>query len=345
MKRIEKMDLDAILLSTLDLWSQMSGKTIFITGGTGFFGMWLLESFVYINRKINLNAKLIILTRNKIAFTEKYPFTIDYDEVLYIEGDVSNFKYPDYTIDYVIHAATEANEKVNTEQPLLMLDTIINGTKHVLNLAIAKNVKSLLLTSSGVVYGKQPVEITKLSEDFNGGPNINSFTSVYAEGKRVAELLCSIYYSKSNLPVKIARCFTFVGPYLPLDRQFAIGNFIHDVLKNIPIKINSDGSGLRGYLYASDLATWLWTILLKGKNNYPYNVGSDHEISFKNVASIISEYGMVNEIIVLNKLNEHQKKNRYIPSVKRCKEELFLLRNVELEQAILKTINFYKNDY
>lgn len=344
MKRIDIVDLNSILENTSDLWKDIEEKTIFITGGTGFFGLWLLESFVFINRNLGLNAKLILLTRNKKSFIEKYPFVKEYSEISYIEGDILDFQYPSGPIDYIIHAATEASAKLNMEQPLAMLDTIIKGTKHVLDLAIKKNVNSFLLTSSGAVYGIQPSILTHVYENYNGAPDTNNFLSAYGEGKRISELMCSIYFEKNKLPIKIARCFAFVGPYLPLDRHYAIGNFIKNVLENVPINISSNGSSIRSYLYASDLTTWLWTILLKGHNNTSYNVGSDQDISIKDLASTVMECGNSKQGLFLKSDEGNLTINRYVPSIDRCKTELSLNITVDLKTSIVKTINFYNKD-
>lgn len=341
MKRIDIVDLNSILENTSDLWKDIEEKTIFITGGTGFFGLWLLESFVFINRKLGLNAKLILLTRNKTSFIGKYPFVKNYSEISYIEGDILNFKFPEeLSIDYIIHAATEASVKLNVEQPLIMLDTIVNGTRNVLDLAKLKKIKSMLFVSSGAVYGVQPSELTHIDEEYTGSPSTNISSSAYGEGKRVAELLSTIY-SNDGLNVKFARCFAFVGPYLPLNGAFALGNFINNFLKNEDILIEGDGTPFRSYLYSSDLSIWLWTILFRGEKNRFYNVGSDEDINIEKLAHIVASLKITSLNVNCKLEKSNQAIQRYVPNISRASKELNLKVIISLKEAILKTINFY----
>lgn len=340
MKRLPVEDLEHIYQNTQNIWESFRGKSIFLTGGTGFFGKWILHSFIYINQKLELNAKLIVLTRNKNAFYELFPNFLDRKEVIFIQGDVCTFDFPEEKIDYIIHAATEASVKLNLESPLVMFNTIVNGTKRVLDLAVIKKVKSLLFTSSGAVYGNQPDFISHIEENYNGAPELTNSSSVYGEAKRMAEVLCSVYYEHNNLSVKIARCFAFIGPYLPLDSNFAAGNFIHNVLKKEDIVIKGDGSSLRSYMYASDLTVWIWIILFKGESNFPYNIGSDLSISIKDLALLIKSSTNSKNLNI--KISDIEKKsNKYVPSIYRAKNELNLTMGVDLETAILKTVNFY----
>lgn len=342
MKRIEEEDLTHILRHTKSLWPQVSGKTFFLTGGTGFFGKWLTESFLYINEQLKRNATLIILSRDPEQHLRKFPFLANRKDVHFIKGDITNFNFPSLKIDYIIHAATEANADLNQNQPLAMLDTITLGTRRVLDLARENAVESFLLTSSGAIYGKQPADVTHVKESNGFFIDINNPNSAYAEGKRLAELYCSTYFKYYTLPVKIARCFAFVGPYLPLDQHFAIGNFILNAIRNENICIKGDGSPFRSYLYASDLAIWLWTILFSGENNQCYNVGSEKEIDIESLAGIIRKlcYNKIDAQI----LTERKKDaviERYVPSTQKAQKQLNLSETINLEDAISKTINFY----
>ncbi|QMU28965.1 NAD-dependent epimerase/dehydratase family protein [Adhaeribacter radiodurans] len=335
-------DLQHILIHTKDVWPFLRDKHLFITGGTGFFGRWLLESLVHANITQNLNIQITVLTRNSEAFQTKAPHLFNYSFLKYLAGDIQNFTFPERSIDYIIHAATEANAQLNAESPLLMTDTIVAGTRRVLDLARKKQVKSLLLTSSGAIYGLQPPELKHLFEDYLGGPDITNPFWTYGESKRMAELLSAIYFKQFNIPIKIARCFAFVGPFLPLDTHFAAGNFILNGLNQQPIIIKGDGTPYRSYLYAADLVIWLLRILIHGQAGKPYNVGSDEEISIAELANLVAQqFQPVLEPQILTKPQPQLAPERYVPSVQRAKEELNLKIVISLEESIKRTINFY----
>ena len=186
-------DLDHILDHTRDLWDELRGQQIFITGGTGFFGCWLLESFIWANEKLNLHAHATVLTRSPDAFRVKAPHLAGNEAVTLLSGDVRTFDFPKELFSHIIHAATESSAKLNDENPLLMLDTIIEGTRHVLDFAKTCGARKFLLTSSGAVYGKQPSGLTHIPEDYSGAPDPMDPKYAYGHGKRIAEHLCALY--------------------------------------------------------------------------------------------------------------------------------------------------------
>jgi nucleoside-diphosphate-sugar epimerase len=335
-------DLNLILENTKDSWKNAKNATFFITGGTGFFGIWLLMSFISINRILKLNAKIILLTRDKNKFINNHQWINKYSEVFFLEGDVTSFEFIEEKIDYIIHAATEASVKLNIEMPIEMFETIVNGTKRILEFAKLKKVKSFLFTSSGAVYGNQPSNVLKVTENCLFGPDISDSKSVYGEGKRMAEVLCSVYFQHYAIPVKIARCYTFIGPFMPLDSHFAAGNFIGNIIKGEDIQIKGDGTPKRSYMYSADLVIWLWTILFKGVNNSPYNVGSDEPISISELASqILKQSNCLYLKKIIKTPISKNKSLSYLPNIEKAMGNLNLKIYTSLESGIYKTIKFY----
>jgi dTDP-glucose 4,6-dehydratase len=337
--------LDDVLRRTRPVWEELRGQRIFVTGGTGFFGCWLLETFAWANDRCGLGAEMLVLTRNPEAFRLKAPHLAGRRDISFCPGDVRDFPFPGEKFGHVIHAATETVVKPGAEDPALMLETIQVGTRRALEFARHCGAHNFLLTSSGAVYGTHPPEVTHVPEEYPGAPDVSkaSVLNAYGEGKRVAELLCAIHASQYGLKTKIARCFAFVGPYLPLDAHFAIGNFIRDALAGGPLSIKGDGSPFRSYLYAADLAGWLWTILLRGTPNRPYNVGSSHAVSILETAQAVARVaGGQMKINIAEKPKPGQLAQHYVPNINRATSELGLDQWTQLEDAIRATMAWHR---
>ncbi len=338
---IAQTDVDHILSHTSELWDELRGRRVFITGGTGFFGCWLLASFVAANDRFNLGAEAVVLTRDPAAFRTKVPHLAGHPAVRLHAGDVQTFDFPAGEFSHIIHAATEASAKLNAEQPLLMLDTIVAGTRRVLDFAVQCGKPKFLLTSSGAVYGKQPPELTHIPEAYAGAPDPLDPASAYGEGKRMAEHLCALYHKQYGIEAKIARCFAFVGPHLPLDAHFAIGNFIRDALAGGPVRINGDGTPCRSYLYAADLAIWLWTILCRAPACRPYNVGSGESVTILATARAVAASATPPLAVMVAQAPSGLPSARYVPDVSRAENELELRSWIGLAEAIQRTMRFH----
>lgn len=340
--KISAEDLNHMFDYTRDLFDKIRGENIFLTGGTGFFGCWFLESFLFANDSLDLGSKITVLTRNKEVFKEKVPHLALHPAVTLHSGSIENFIFPSGKFSHVIHAAFEGRNEASISDNQL-IESIIAGTKRVLDFALYAKASNFLFTSSGAVYGKQPANLDNMPEDYL----LTQFATIprdaYGEGKFLAEELCNKYASDSNLKVKIARCFAFIGPYLPLDKNFAIGNFILNSLKGEPIHIKSDGSACRSYLYGADLAIWLWTILFRGKSCCTYNVGSDQSISISGLVSAVADNFTPKLPVVIDKKPKSGKlPDRYVPSVQRAKQELGLEQCIDLSEGIIRTKNWYQ---
>jgi nucleoside-diphosphate-sugar epimerase len=334
-------DLDHVLDFTRDLWEEVHGERIFLTGGTGFFGCWLLESFLYANERLRLDAKAVVLTRDRKAFARKAPHLESSAALEFCEGDVRTFEFPSGSFSHVIHGATDADAKLQQEQPLMILDSVVEGTRRALELARQRGARKFLLTSSGAVYGRQPPELTHIPETYAGGPDLSDWRVGYSEGKRMAELLSILYQRTYGLEAKIARCFAFVGPHLPLDRAFGIGNFLRDAMAGGAIELKGDGTPYRSYLYAADLAIWLWTILFRGTPAKPYNVGSGDAVSMKEVAeSVAGAFDSQPQIVIRGVAVPGKPAERYIPDVTLAQGDLGLKCEVALPDAIRRTVQW-----
>lgn len=344
MLAISAEDLEMIADRTAPLWEAARGQCIFITGGTGFFGSWLVESFCHVNRALKLGARASILTRDPEVFALKCPHLACEPELTFIRGDVRNFDFPSGAFPYVIHAATETRASRTADDALQLLSTIVEGTKRTLDFAASHGTKAFLLTSSGAVYGKQPGELTHVPESYLGGPDPLDPAAVYAEGKRLAEQLCVQYTKRFGIGAKIARGWAFCGPRLPLDEHFAIGNFIRNALAGRAIEIKGDGTPRRSYLYAADLAVWLWTILFRAPELLPINVGSARDVSILELAQIVAAtLRPETEIHVAHQPRPEVAPARYVPSVNRARETLGLEAWTSLEEAIRRTAQWYRS--
>ena len=314
-------------------------KRVLLTGGTGFFGRALLRHFI--SSDMASETSICVLSRNPKSFLNKYPEFKNHKKINFVQSNIEDrVSVPwDQTFTHVLHAATDSTTGPKLT-PLRRFNQILNGTTSILDLAIATGANRFLLTSSGGIYGPQPSELQYIPESWSGSPPLDQVSSAYSQAKRAAEHLCTLYKDKYGLETVITRCFSFVGPDLPLDVHFAIGNFIRDALSAESITIIGDGTPLRSYLDQRDLANWLWSLLEYGKEGHAYNIGSDQIISIKELAYLVRDLlAPEMPVHILGKPNPLSIRDRYIPDITKARTMHNLHVTIPLEQAITTTAN------
>jgi UDP-glucuronate decarboxylase len=322
-------------------WSEFEGESIFLTGGSGFFGSAFLYSLLESNKKRNLNINVTVLTRSVNSFKAKNPKIANCSFINFIEGNVINFDFPNEKFSKIFHlATTSAFETFNGESQLKKYKTLVDGTERVLQFAVFCNADKVIFTSSGVVYGELPQGMKSVKESYSGAPDTSLPSSALAQGKRSAEFLISYYADLYGFDYVIARCFSFVGPFLPLELHYAIGNFVFDALYNETIKIKGDGTPLRSYLDVNDLIIWLLRLTSTACKHKIYNVGSDQSLTIldlaKKIRNIISPEKEINILGDLTHSIGNFSRDYYVPNIDRAKNELALEVWIDIDKAIIR---------
>ena len=317
---------------------------LLVTGGTGFFGKSLLRFWGSNNEIINSFECITFLSRSPENFKNQFPDLIRKLNIKLHCGDIMKIESLPRGISFthVLHAATDSTFGPILS-PLDRYDQIVTGTRNILDFSVRNGVRKLLLTSSGGVYGPQPSKMEKINEEYCGSPDPLIAENAYSLGKRSAEHLCALYSDSFGLDTVIARCFSFVGPDLPLNAHFAVGNFISDVINKRDIVVKGDGLAIRSYLYQDELAKWLSKMLFEHTSEKVFNIGSSEEISVGNLANLISllsgGHSKVN-IIGSKSCRQSALRNRYVPDISKALE-FGLKVNLNLQQSIVKTLSFF----
>jgi len=337
-------DLDHVLTHTRDLWEELRDQRIFITGGTGFFGCWLLESFAWANDKLKLNAQALVLSRNPEAFAKKAAHLYNHQCIQFVRGNIKDFVFPEGRFSHLIQSAVyqqPVNEKTSN---VSLVNEMLSGTRRVLDFCVQAKVEKTLLVSTGAVYGKAPSHLKSIPEDFHDSIDPTIGGSAYHHVRRTMESLNVLYAEENNFEAKIARCFSFIGPYLPLNGRFAVSDFILDAISKRPVTVKGDGKAVRSYLYMADLTIWLWTILFRGINRTPYNVGSEFPTTIREIAELIAHESLPpSSVSVLGKSIDGIAQNYYVPDTARAQSQMGVRQIIPLTEAVKKTMCWHGN--
>lgn len=319
---------------------RVGNNSFFITGATGLFGSWILAFLNWTIKRKFAEPKIAILSRNKTIVFPRW-FEV-------VEGDVRNFRLDKTKYDYFIHLA--APSALNTNQGMKDLekfDILGRGTQHVLDLAQNLARKRVLVASSGAVFGGfDSSRVHPISECDLSTLVYDSTNQGLGLGKKVAEFITRDYCLNGLVDASVARCFSFVGPGLPTDLHYAVGNFVADAITTRRITIEGNGLTQRSYMDLGDMVLWLLTILFDGRTGEDYNVGSNDAVTLYQLASKIKELVDENiDIEVLDKADTNigvPANFYYVPNVDKAIEQLDLKHLSNLNSSLAGFIGYQR---
>lgn len=288
--KIVHNDLEQLLNSKNIDWNIFAGKTFFITGATGTIGSFIIRALCHIKKHLAIDIKIVAAVRDEETAKNMYKSRLksSYFE-LYVNDINNSIKYKK-NVDYIIHAASPTNSRYFVENPADVFNSVVLGTKNVLEFAKEKNVESMVYLSSMEVYGdiNDPDKILK--EEDLGNIDIANPRSSYPMGKRAAETLCMEYAMQYGLPVKVARLAQVIGANVEYNDSRVYAQFARSVVEKKDIVLKTQGNTISSQCYITDVISAVFTLLLNGKDREIYNVANENStIAIKDIAKMLCD--------------------------------------------------------
>ena len=306
-------------------------KTALITGGAGFIGSHLSEFLLGKGFKVIAMDNLATGDLKNIEHLRSSP------NFRYIHHDVSRHIAVNEELDFVLHFASPASPVDYQKIPIQTLKAGSLGTHNTLGLALAKNAK-YLLASTSEVYG-DPL-VNPQPETYWGNVNPIGVRGCYDESKRFAEALAMAYHRIHNLDTKIVRIFNTYGPRMRKDDGRVVPNFIMQALKNEPITVYGSGKQTRSFCYVSDLIDGIFS-LMSSDINEPVNLGNPEEHTILEFAEMIKQLTKSRSKIEFRQLPVDDPHVR-CPDISKAVKELGWKSKVSLKDGLAETINFFE---
>ena len=336
-------DVEAVLTGRVQRLDSLRRQHVFISGGTGFLGTWLLEFVKVLNERHGFAMRVTVYSRQAKTFASRFPHLGQIEGVHFEDGDIRYFSEFARDVRYIIHAAALTDRRLLASQPSAVAEVNSAGAHRLLRAAnLLEDVQKFVLLSSGLVYGNQPWDLPRVDENFAGSMRCNDVNAVYAESKRFAEVIAHSAISETKLPVVILRPFAFLGPYQSLQLPWAVTDFIRDSFTGGPIRIMGDGSTVRSLMYASDYAFWVLAALANGRPRETYNIGSPEPVDLSTLAQMITQsFTPIPEIHTRVGQTGHER-NRLVPDISSAQHDLGVEVTVSLFEAIQRTISWHR---
>lgn len=352
-------DLDDLIRKARPEFEELAGKRLWLTGGAGFLGYYLVLAIARWNRQepAERRIKLTVLD-NYIRGIPTWLDNMKGDDIVLVKHDVTD-PIPTTIGDceYLIHAASIASPMYYRKFPLETIDANVNGLRYMLDYAANRNAeqkgtfKGLLFFSTSEIYGDPTPDEIPTRETFRGLVSCTGPRACYDESKRLGETLCVIYAQTRNVPVSMARPFNNYGPGLKITDGRVLPDFARDVLNARDIVMLSDGKPTRTFCYITDSLSGYLKVLVRGRRGEPYNIGIEKpELSMRELADKVQHYAkelwgyegkVIQKVSSEGEVYLADNPNRRCPIIEKARTEIGYAPEVDVDTGIRRTLNWY----
>ena len=331
---------------------------ILITGGAGFLGSHLCD------RLISQGHQVVAVDNFITGRPQNVAHLMGHERFSFIKYNVCDYLHVDGSLDAVMHFASPASPQDYIELPIATLKVGALGTHKALGLAKAKKAR-FLLASTSEVYG-DPL-VNPQPESYWGNVNPISPRGVYDEAKRFAEAMTMAYHRYHGLDTRIVRIFNTFGPRMRANDGRVVSNFIVQALQEKPLTVFGDGLQTRSFCYVDDLVQGITALLMADSDKTveqrtdrtgfltqrttseretihdPVNIGNPRELTVLEIAKLVLKLTGSKSVIQQNPLPIDDPKVRR-PDIRRARLFLGWEPKVELEDALRKTIEYFRQE-
>lgn len=348
---IVESDLDYIVENIKKEAVALEGKTVLISGGSGFLGSYFTKIFERLNKKVLSKPCRVISIDNYITGSPQKNFLGDItdDNIEFVYHDIRLPMFMQDNIDFIIHGAGLASPFYYQKYPLETIEAAVTGAKNLLEMARSRKIESFLFFSSSEIYGNPDSKYVPTSEDYEGRVSSIGPRACYDESKRLTETICTIYNQKFGIPTKIVRPFNVYGPGMKIDDYRVIPTFLSRGLKGEDLPVHGSGNQTRTFCYVSDAMIGFFKVLLLGKPSQAYNIGNEGpEVTMLQLAKAITKHldnGAKAKTIEYPSSYPAGEPQRRCPDLTKAKRELNFKPTIGFEEGLKRSILWFRSKY
>lgn len=343
-------DIETIASSLGSSVKALEGKTVLISGGSGFLGSHFLAVLARLNRDILKKPCRVITLDNYVTGTRTNPLgKIAEQNFTFLKGDICAPLQIKGPVDYIIHMAGIASPVYYIKYPLETIHTATVGTENLLRLAREKKPNKFLFFSSSEIYGDPAPEFVPTPESYRGSVSSIGPRACYDESKRLGETLCMTYHSLYKVPVVIVRPFNVYGPGMKRNDRRVIPQFLSCAFAGKSLPIHGSGMQTRSYCYTTDALVGFLKALLTKRSGEVYNIGGQgDEINLVELAQVFQK--LMPHPLTVSKIPypaeyPADEPSRRCPDLSKARTELNYAPAVDLETGLRRMIVWYTEMY